>query len=131
MQRLFLNAERKSIIVEIPIHAFAPLLLAAGVLASSNTFAGPQRLECTLTETDAESAVEHRSITIVFDEDAATMKLRSGHDDRRIQIVLEGGIANVSEEFRAHGIWHLCTQWSAAVYSARNPVIGEYHARCR
>ena len=98
MQRLFLNAERKSIIVKIPIHAFAPLLL----LASGNTFAGPQRLECTLTETDAESAVEHRSITIVFDEDAATMKLQEDGRTRNLSNVsismtsMSGGEADMT-----------------------------------
>jgi len=102
MQRLFLNTERKSIIVKIPIHACAPLLLAAGVLASGNTFAGPQRLECTLTETDAESAVEHRSIAIVFDEDAATMKLQEGGRTRNLSDVsismtsMSGGEADMT-----------------------------------
>ena len=107
MQRLFLKAERKSIIVKIPIHASVALLLAAGVLAGGNTFAGPQlagpqRLECTLTDTDAQSAVEHRSIAIIFDEDAATMQLREGGRSRNLSDVsismtsMSGGEADMT-----------------------------------
>jgi len=82
--RLFLNMGQKSMLVRIPSEVSAPLLLVAAVLANSGAWAAPQRLECTLTDTDTASAVEHRSITIIFDEDTAAMKLQEGGHTRNM-----------------------------------------------
>jgi|GEM_PF-6803493 hypothetical protein len=61
-------------LVQIPIELSVPLLLVAAVLASGSAYAAPERLECILTDADAQIGVERRSIAIVFDEEAATMQ---------------------------------------------------------
>jgi hypothetical protein len=81
-----------------------PLSLAyvAAVLASRGAWAAPQRLECTLTDTDTQSAVEHRSIAIIFDEDKATMKLQDSSRTRDLTNVsismtsMSGGEADMT-----------------------------------
>jgi len=52
----------------------APFL--AAVLASPVASAAPERLQCLLTDTDAQSAVEQRPLVILFDEDANTMQVQ-------------------------------------------------------
>ncbi|MGO8919404.1 MAG: hypothetical protein ACLQJR_26170 [Stellaceae bacterium] len=55
-----------------------PVVAAAALLMADAASAAPQRLACTLTDTDAQSGVEQRSIVLVFDEEAATMRLEEG-----------------------------------------------------
>ena len=59
-------------------------LLMSAVLMVDAAFASPQRLECTLTDTDTQKGMEHRSIAIVFDEDAATMQWQEGGRTRNL-----------------------------------------------
>ena len=54
------------------------LWLVFAAIAGSAASAAAQRLDCTLTDKDAETGVEHRAIAIVFDEDAATMQWQEG-----------------------------------------------------
>jgi len=61
---------------QAPNGVFAALLFVTGVLASPLAWASPQHLECTLTDTDSESAVEQRALTITFDEETTTMKMQ-------------------------------------------------------
>ncbi|MGA2839595.1 MAG: hypothetical protein ABSG18_05355 [Steroidobacteraceae bacterium] len=84
LSRLFLNAERNLMLVRISIGVSVPLLLVAAVLASAGALAAAQRLECTLTDTDAQSAVERRAIAIIFDEETTTMQLQEGGHTRNL-----------------------------------------------
>ncbi len=99
---LFPGAGRKRLLGQIPIGVSAPLLLVAAVLANSAAWAAPQRLECTLTDTDAQSAVERRSIAIIFDEEATTMNLQESGRIRNLTNVsismtsMSGGDAGVT-----------------------------------
>jgi len=70
-----------------PVGLAAHLLLAASILTAFAACAAPQRLECTLTDTDAQKGVERRPIAIVFDEDAGTMRLIEGGRMRRLKDV--------------------------------------------
>jgi len=72
---------------------FAALLLVTAVLASPVAWAAPQRLECTLTDTDAESAVERRALAIIFDEETTTMKMQ---EDGRIRNLTNVSISMTS-----------------------------------
>jgi hypothetical protein len=40
--------------------------------------AGPQQLDCVLTDTEAHPGSEHRPIAVVFDEDAKTLTAKDG-----------------------------------------------------
>jgi hypothetical protein len=70
--------------VRIPAGVTAPLLFFMLALASLGARAAPQSLECTLTDTDAQTAAEHRSIELIFDEEAATLKFREGGRTRNL-----------------------------------------------
>jgi hypothetical protein len=52
--------------------------LVSTAIAGRTASAAAQRLDCTLTDRDAETGVEHRALAIVFDEDAATMQWQEG-----------------------------------------------------
>jgi hypothetical protein len=80
----FLWVGRKSMLGQVPNAHFAALLLMTAVSASPIAWAAPQRLECTLTDTDAESAVERRSLAIIFDEETTTMKMQEGDRIRNL-----------------------------------------------
>jgi hypothetical protein len=79
--------------VQIPPGRFVPLLLTVAVLASGGAYAVPQRLECLLTDADAQIGVERRSIAIIFDEDAATMQWQEAG---RIRILTNVSISMTS-----------------------------------
>lgn len=80
-------------IAQIPIELSVPLLLVAAVLASGSACAAPQRLECILTDADAQIGVERRSIAIVFDEDSATMQWQEAG---RIRLLTNVSISTTS-----------------------------------
>lgn len=71
----------------VPSGVGACLLFAAGVLVANVAAAASQRLQCTLTDTDAQREVERRPIAIVFDEDAGTMRLLEGGRTRVLKNV--------------------------------------------
>ena len=62
------------------------LLVVWTILMVEKAFAAPQRLECILTDTDvqSQSRMEHRSIAIIFDEEAATMQWQEGGHTRAL-----------------------------------------------
>ena len=75
---------------------------AALSLAGAAAGAAPQRLDCMLTDTDTETAVEQRRIAIVFDEEASTLLLDEAGRTRSLANVsigmtsISGGEANLT-----------------------------------
>jgi len=63
--------------LRIPTEVCALTVLLA-VTASAHAGSAPQRLACVLTDIDTASAVEHRSIAIVFDADRSTIAFEEG-----------------------------------------------------
>lgn len=61
------------------------VLLAA--TAADGAVAAPQRLDCILSDTDTPSGVKRREISIVFDEQPATMRLEEGRSARSLKDV--------------------------------------------
>lgn len=88
--------------LRVPLALATHALVAAAVLMADAAFAAPQRLECTLTDTDAQSGVEQRSIALIFDDAAATMTLEEGGRARDLTDVsisttsMSGNDANIT-----------------------------------
>ncbi len=87
--------------LRIPTDVRALMVLFA-VIASARAGAASQRLACVLTDTDAASAVEHRSIAIVFDADRSTMAFEEAGRSRDLTNVsismtsMSGGVADMT-----------------------------------
>jgi hypothetical protein len=71
--------------------ALAVAVLAAPGLPSAG--AAPQRLDCVLTDTDAQSAVQHRAVTVLFDEDDKSLTVSEGG---RARVLGDVTISNTS-----------------------------------
>jgi hypothetical protein len=67
--------------------------LAFSAIVGRVASAAAQRLDCTLTDRNAQTGVEHRALIIVFDEDAATMQWQEG---KRIRDLTDVSISTTS-----------------------------------
>lgn len=78
------------------------ILLSLAAAFASPAVAAVQRLDCVLTDTDEASAVEHRPIVILFDDESATMKLQEGARSRDLgqvsisMVSMSGGDADTT-----------------------------------
>jgi len=78
------------------------VLLWMATVFACPALAAPQRLDCVLTDTDAASGIERRPIVILFDEDAASMRLQEGGRTRDLgnvsisMVSMSGGDANTT-----------------------------------
>ncbi len=78
------------------------ILLSCAAMLASPAVAATQRLDCVLTDTDVASAIEHRPIVILFDDESATMKLQEGARTRELgqvsisMVSMSGGDADTT-----------------------------------